>query len=71
MSRGLPRSSTARSRRRAPRRKRSAEPNILTRTIAEELVERLAFVNRRFEHVPADRGGAARPLPRASRRADR
>ena len=32
-------------------RKRGAEPNILTRTIAEELVERLAFVNRRFEHV--------------------
>ena len=32
-------------------RKRGPEPNILTRTIAEELVERLAFVNRRFEHV--------------------
>jgi len=32
-------------------RKRGAEPNILTRTIAEELVERLAFVNRRFGHV--------------------
>lgn len=32
-------------------RKRGAEPNILTRTIAEELVERLAFVNRRFAHV--------------------
>ena len=32
-------------------RKRSAEPNILTRTIAEELVERLGFVNRRFELV--------------------
>lgn len=30
------------------RRKRGPEPNILTRTIAEELVERLAFVNRRF-----------------------
>ena len=29
-------------------RQRGAEPNILTRTIAEELVERLAFVNRRF-----------------------
>jgi SAM-dependent methyltransferase len=29
-------------------RKRKAEPNILTRTIAEELVERLSFVNRRF-----------------------
>ena len=29
-------------------RKRGAEPNILTRTIAEELAERLAFVNRRF-----------------------
>jgi len=33
------------------RRKRGAEPNILTRTIAEELAERLAFVNRRFERV--------------------
>jgi len=32
-------------------RKRGTEPNILTRTIAEELVERLAFVNRRFERV--------------------
>ena len=32
-------------------RKRGSEPNILTRTIAEELVERLAFVNRRFEQV--------------------
>ena len=32
-------------------RKRRAEPNILTRTIAEELAERLAFVNRRFEHT--------------------
>lgn len=32
-------------------RKHGAEPNILTRTIAEELVERLAFVNRRFERV--------------------
>jgi SAM-dependent methyltransferase len=31
-------------------RKHRAEPNILTRTIAEELVERLAFVNRRFGH---------------------
>jgi SAM-dependent methyltransferase len=29
-------------------RKRGAEANILTRTIAEELVERLSFVNRRF-----------------------
>lgn len=29
-------------------RKRGGEPNILTRTIAEELAERLAFVNRRF-----------------------
>jgi len=35
---------------RAARRRRT-EPNILTRTIAEELVERLAFVNRRFEQV--------------------
>ena len=33
------------------RRKRQPEPNILTRTIAEELVERLSFVNRQFEHV--------------------
>jgi SAM-dependent methyltransferase len=32
-------------------RQRGSEPNILTRTIAEELVERLAFVNRRFERV--------------------
>ncbi|PZF78890.1 SAM-dependent methyltransferase [Aestuariivirga litoralis] len=32
-------------------RRRGAEPSILTRTIAEELVERLAFVNRRFAHV--------------------
>ena len=32
-------------------RRRGAEANVLTRTIAEELVERLAFVNRRFEHV--------------------
>ena len=32
-------------------RKRGTEPNILTRTIAEELVERLAFVNRRFALV--------------------
>lgn len=30
-------------------RKRKAEPNILTSTIAEELTERLSFVNRRFE----------------------
>lgn len=30
------------------RRKRKAEPNVLTRTIAEELAERLAFVNRSF-----------------------
>ena len=30
-------------------RKRKAEPNILTTTIAEELAERLGFVNRRFE----------------------
>ena len=30
-------------------RKRKAEPNILTATIAEELTERLTFVNRRFE----------------------
>ncbi len=33
------------------RRKRRPEPNILTRTIAEELVERLSFVNRQFGHV--------------------
>lgn len=30
-------------------RKRKPEPNILTRTIAEEITERLGFVNRRFE----------------------
>ena len=30
-------------------RKRKAEPNILTTTIAEELAERLGFVNRRFD----------------------
>ena len=30
-------------------RRRKAEPNILTATIAEELAERLTFVNRRFE----------------------
>ena len=30
------------------RRKRKAEPNVLTRTIAEELAERLAFINRSF-----------------------
>jgi SAM-dependent methyltransferase len=35
------------ARRRA--RKAKPEPDILTRTIAEELVERLSFVNRRFE----------------------
>ena len=33
------------------RRKRKPEPNILTRTIAEELVERLNFVTRVFENV--------------------
>ncbi len=33
------------------RRKRQAEPNILTRTIAEELAERLAAVNRKFAHA--------------------
>lgn len=33
------------------RRKRRAEPNVLTRTIGEELVERLGFVTRTFEHV--------------------
>jgi len=33
------------------RRKQKAEPSILTRTIAEELAERLAFVNRRFERT--------------------
>lgn len=31
--------------------RRKAEPNILTRTIAEELVDRLSFVNRSFELV--------------------
>lgn len=33
------------------RRRRKNEPSILTRTIAEELVERLAFINRRFARV--------------------
>lgn len=33
------------------RRKHKAEPNILTRTIGEELIERLGFVTRVFEHV--------------------
>jgi SAM-dependent methyltransferase len=33
------------------RRKQKPEPNILTRTIAEELAERLAFVNRRFQNA--------------------
>ncbi len=33
------------------RRKRKAEPNVLTRTIGEELVERLGFVTRTFENV--------------------
>jgi hypothetical protein len=32
------------------KRRLGGEPNILTRTIAEELAERLSFVNRRFEH---------------------
>jgi len=32
-------------------RKLKAEPNILTRTITEELADRLAFVNRRFERA--------------------
>jgi SAM-dependent methyltransferase len=33
------------------RRKHKAEPNILTRTIGEEVVERLSFVTRIFEHA--------------------
>ena len=33
------------------RRKRKPEPNVLTRTIAEELAERLSFVTRTFERV--------------------
>jgi SAM-dependent methyltransferase len=33
------------------RRKRGAEPNVLTRTIAEELAERLAFISRGFGRV--------------------
>jgi hypothetical protein len=33
------------------KRRQGGEPNILTRTIAEELVERLAFVNRKFETI--------------------
>jgi SAM-dependent methyltransferase len=32
-------------------RKHGSEPNILTRTIAEELVERLNFISRHFEHT--------------------
>ena len=32
------------------RRKRKPEANVLTRTIAEELVERLSFVKRTFPH---------------------
>ncbi len=37
----------------AERRRRRQQPdaNILTRTVAEELLERLGVVNRRFEHV--------------------
>lgn len=33
------------------RRKRGAEPNVLTRTIAEELADRLSFVSRSFGRV--------------------
>lgn len=33
------------------RRKRKPDANVLTRTIAEELAERLAFINRRFENA--------------------
>jgi SAM-dependent methyltransferase len=33
------------------RRKRGPEPNVLTRTIAEELAERLSFVSRTFERA--------------------
>lgn len=45
-------------------RQRKPEPNILTRTIAEELVERLSFVNRRFETALVI---AAEPDPIAAR----
>ena len=33
------------------RRKRGAEPNVLTRTIGEELAERLSFISRSFERA--------------------
>ena len=46
------------------RRKRQPEPNVLTRTIAEELAERLGFVNRRFEATCLI---AAEPEPIAAR----
>ena len=32
-------------------RRQQRDANILTRTIAEELVERLSLINRRFDHV--------------------
>ena len=47
------------------RRKQKAEPSILTRTIAEELAERLAFVNRRFDLsclIAAEPGAIAQRL---------
>jgi SAM-dependent methyltransferase len=46
------------------RRKRRDEPSILTRTIAEELAERLSFVNRRFARTLLV---AAEPEPIAAR----
>ena len=46
------------------RRKRKAEPGILTTTIAEELAERLSFVNRRFANACLI---AAEPEPIAAR----
>ncbi|MCA3575399.1 MAG: methyltransferase domain-containing protein [Aestuariivirga sp.] len=46
------------------RRKRKAEPSILTTTIAEELAERLSFVNRRFANACLT---AAEPEPIAAR----
>jgi len=50
------------------RRKQKAEPSILTRTIAEELAERLAFVNRRFDLsclIAAEPGAIAQRLKEA------
>ena len=46
------------------KRKRQSEPNILTRTITEELAERLGFVNRQFANACVI---AAEPQPIAQR----